>query len=288
MAHDHEPGDPAEEIIRNGFTVDAAATPASIDAETRARYALERDAGYRVIDAEALHNGVNLVPGGEGFIQDGAREVRSPWAVWTTSPLLTAKECSEWVQRAEELELETADFIFKTGKKGLERMPTGARRYSATRLVIDAKFAERMKERMQEQVPPQLADGRKFCGVNSQFLVTRYVEGQYFAPHFDGHILNDEEGGAFKGCVTEFTAVVYLTDSFEGGETHYLPGQNSEVAAPALAVKPPPGCAIVHRQGTVLHSGGAVTAGCKYIMQFTLLYEPPSDNMRPALLRWGA
>jgi len=230
---------------------------------------------------------VNLVPGGEGFNQDGNTDVRSPWAVWTTSPLLSAEECAQWIQRAEEIELETGDFIFKTGKKGRERMQTGARRHSATRLVIDAEFAERMRERMQEQAPLQLVDGRKFCGINPQFLVTRYAEGQYFAPHFDGNILNEEEG-PYKGCVTEFTAVVYLTDSFEGGETHYLPGHNSEVGAPALAVKPPPGCASVHRQGTVLHSGGAVTAGTKYIMQFTLLYEPPSEDMRPSLLRWGA
>mmetsp|Transcript_56538 Transcript_56538/g.83004 ORF Transcript_56538/g.83004 Transcript_56538/m.83004 type:complete len:145 (-) Transcript_56538:288-722(-) len=143
-----------------------------------------------------------------------------------------------------------------------------------------------MHQRISQQVPAQLQDGRMFRGVNSQFLITRYVEGQYFAPHFDGHILNLEEG-PFKGCITEFTAVVYLSDDFEGGHTHYLPGQNSEVGFPAVAVRPPPGCASVHRQGTVLHSGGAVTKGYKYIMQFTLLYEPPSTEMHPALLRWG-
>ena len=35
----------------------------------------------------------------------------------------------------------------------------------------------------------------------------------------------------------------------------------------------------IQTQGTVLHSGGAVTKGYKYIMQFTLLYEPPSTGM---------
>ena len=136
------------------------------------------------------------------------------------------------------------------------------------------------------QVPQELAGGRQYGGVGTSFLVSRYVAGQYFAPHFDGHIVYDGEG-PYKGCVTEFTAVVYLSDSFEGGETHYLPGQNSEMALLDLAIKPPFGCASVHRQGTVLHSADAVTAGVKYIMQLSLLYEPALHHLPPALLRWG-
>jgi len=46
----------------------------------------------------------------------------------------------------------------------------------------------------------------------------------------------------------------------------------------------------VHRQGTVLHSGGEVLAGTKYIMQFFLYYaaraEPEPRHMTN--LRWGA
>ena len=62
----------------------------------------------------------------------------------------------------------------------------------------------------------------------------------------------------------------HLSEGFSGGETHYLAGQGSEVAA-NVAVRPPRGCAVVHRQGTVLHAGGAVTEGTKHIMQFSVL-----------------
>ena len=57
-----------------------------------------------------------------------------------------------------------------------------------------------------------------------------------------------------------------------------------------MAVRPPRGCAVVHRQGTVLHAGGTVTAGTKHIMQFFLYYEekrePEPRHMTN--LRWGA
>ena len=55
-------------------------------------------------------------------------------------------------------------------------------------------------------------------------------------------------------------------------------------------LRPPRGCAVVHRQGTVLHAGGAVTEGVKHIMQFFLYYEekrePEPRHMTN--LRWGA
>ena len=136
------------------------------------------------------------------------------------------------------------------------------------------------------QVPQELADGRQYGGVGTSFLVSRYVAGQYFAPHFDGR----GSGGFYlDGHVAEFTVVLYLTDSFVGGATIYLPGQGSEVNQ-SVALRPSRGCAAIHRQGSVLHGGAALTKGVKYIMQFFLYYEAPSTpEPRPLTnLRWGA
>ena len=136
------------------------------------------------------------------------------------------------------------------------------------------------------QVPQELADGRQYGGVGASFLVSRYVTGQYFAPHFDGR----GSGGFYlDGHVAEFTVVLYLTDSFVGGATLYLPGQGSEVNQ-SVALRPARGCAAIHRQGSVLHGGAALTEGVKFIMQFFLYYEAPSTpEPRPLTnLRWGA
>ena len=83
------------------------------------------------------------MPGGEAWTDKS--DVLSPWAVWATPTLLNPEECKQWIDRAEEKgegALETGDFIFKTGRNGFERMKTGARRHSATRLLNDEAFAK--------------------------------------------------------------------------------------------------------------------------------------------------
>ena len=296
--------------VANGWRLRPDAVPENLTAEERGRFALVADESQGRPDADDAEEWYGtwrgVVPGGAGWddskVGDGdtsdddnnsaerfdREEVRSPWAVWTTGALLSPAECAAWIERAEELDLETGDFIFAGGANyGLARIPTGARRHSSTRLVVDEEFAALMTERMADQgLPETLADGRKYGGIGSSFLVSKYEEGQYFAPHFDGR----GSGGFYlDGYVAEFTVVLYLADDFVGGATHYLPGQGSEVAE-ALALRPARGCAAVHRQGTVLHSGGAVREGTKYIMQFFPYYEAPAvPEPRPLTnLRWGA
>lgn len=271
-----------EGVIANGWAIDVDATPETLQDKDLSRFALVPDEEYISVDLsdKCLHH---LVPGGDAW--SAKSNVQSPWAVWVTPPLLSPTECDEWVRRAEEQSLETGDFIFKAGRNGFERMKTGARRYSATSLIVDQAFAKVMQERIREAVPQSLSDGRSFRGVRESFLLTRYVEGQYFAPHFDGCM---KDGG--EGCMAGFTVVLFLSDDFEGGATHYLPGQGSEVSRP-LALRPSQGCAIVHRVVSVLHCGGRVLKGTKYIMQFSLMYDAASADAAVNLvkpLRWGA
>ena len=116
------------------------------------------------------------------------------------------------------------------------------------------------------------------------WLAGEYMNSSAFGlgnPLVDGFYLDDH--------VAEFTVVLYLTDSFVGGATIYLPGQGSEVNQ-SVALRPSRGCAAIHRQGSVLHGGAVLTEGVKNIMQFSLYYEAPSTpEPRPLTnLRWGA
>ena len=206
--------------VANGWSLRPDAVPENLTAEERGRFALVADGSRGTSRTDAADpdewNGKwrGVVPGGAAWddskidgdtsdsdISDGdtsanddgsataeqfiREEVRSPWAVWTTGALLSAAECAAWIERAEALDLETGDFIFAGGSNyGLARIPTGARRHSSTRLVDDEEFAALMTDRMADQgLPETLADGRKYGGIGSSFLVTRYEEGQYFAPH---------------------------------------------------------------------------------------------------------
>ena len=71
-----------------------------------------------------------------------------------TFQLSFSTRCAVWVARAEELQLETGDFVFAGGSWGLSRIHTGARRHSATRMVMDEGFAALMKTRLDGQVCP--------------------------------------------------------------------------------------------------------------------------------------
>jgi len=201
--------------ISNGWHIDLNATPSTLTTADRARFALAPDAAYRTLD---LSDGEwqGLVPGvGKGSV------ALSPWAVWATGRLLSAEECQGWISRAESLELEEGDFIFKQGKSNYERMSTGARRHSQTLLISDIAFAETIRARLLAEggLPAELADGRNFRGVRTNFLLSKYMPGQYFAPHFDGCnvVREDVTDGALHGCASAFTCVLYLSDDFQGG-----------------------------------------------------------------------
>ena len=87
---------------------------------------------------------------------------------------------------------------------------------------------------------------------------------------------------------SEFTVVLYISNDFVGRGTHYLSGRHSEVKQ-LVELRPNLGCASVHRQGTVVHAGGAVTSGTKYIMQFFLFYDSPevAEPREVLNLGWG-
>jgi hypothetical protein len=304
-----------DEAIANGHVIDQEATALTLDDTVRSKYAIVPDGDtFPTVHLDRTSPPQGLCPGRQS--QQGP--LLSPWAVFSTGPLLTVEECQAWIQKANDLELETGDFIFKTGAKGYERMKTGGRRFSSTTVVHDTVFAVKAAAILrapESLVPTVLGNGKVFTGVRSQFLVSKYIPGQFFAPHFDGQIGEDDPNESLLGSQSEFTAVLYLSDDFEGGATLYLPTATgdtckdndqsnnekgnhwSEVQEP-VAVRPAAGCAVAHRQGTVMHGGGELLQGVKYIMQFFLMYAEPAttdaasntsikDDEAPASFRWA-
>lgn len=236
-----------EVVIANGFIIDKLANRFNLDNIQRQNYALRPKNDYRVIDRSNFQpNEVLLSAAGH--------------AIWTTSQLLSRDECQQWIQRAEEIRFDEGDFIFKTGKNGYERMETGGRRSSATMVMNDQSFALKMITALKGHIPETVSDKRKFTGIRESFLISKYEAGQYFAPHYDGN--TSAVVGDGVQSQSEFTVVLYLSDDFTGGATHYLPGPQSEVQNPT-AVQPLVGHAVIHRAVTILHAGGEVLSGTK-------------------------
>jgi hypothetical protein len=313
----------ADEAIANGHVIDQEATALTLDDTVRSKYAIVPNGDtFPTVHLDRTSPPQGICPGRQSTLPN-QQPLLSPWAVFSTGPLLTVEECQAWIQKANDLELETGDFIFKTGAKGYERMKTGGRRFSSTTIVQDTVFAQKaaaILRRPDSLVPLVLGNGKVFRGVRSRFLVSKYTPGQFFAPHFDGQIVEDDPNESLLGSQSEFTAVLYLSDDFEGGATLYLPTATgdrdkndndnskkekngdhwSEVQEP-VAVRPAAGCAVTHRACTVMHGGGEVLQGVKYILQFGLMYsyyaEPATtttaasnsmkDDKAPASFRWA-
>ena len=108
-----------EDEVANGWPVEANTTPATLGDDARSRYALSPDSTY---SSETSSDGQwrGIVPGVATETPDDGQthDPRSPWAVFTTTQLLSQEECAGWVSRAEEMELEDGDFIFATGEAG--------------------------------------------------------------------------------------------------------------------------------------------------------------------------
>ena len=84
-----------EAEVANGWTLRNDAVPSTLAKAERSAFALVPDATYLKPDVppeEWYADWRGVVPGGAAW--DVGGDVRSPWAVWTTRALLSAKECA--------------------------------------------------------------------------------------------------------------------------------------------------------------------------------------------------
>lgn len=110
-------------------------------------------------------------------------------------------------------------------------------------------------------------------GVNHCFLFSRYKEGQFFKPHFDGMYKND-----MSDC-SVFTITIYLNDNFKGGRVQFLPEQGEGTS---FFFTPKTGSALIFNHDT-LHEGETVSEGTKYILRTSIMFrrvEALSDPLR--------
>jgi len=115
-------------------------------------------------------------------------------------------------------------------------------------------------------------------GLNEVFRLCRYEPGGFFLPHFDGGYVRNEFERSIKTCM------VYLNDNFEGGPTsfyndnqlHYHKVNPNNVL---YEFKPQAGDVLIFNS-KILHDGGAVTSGFKYIMRSEVMYSPTEDSVR--------
>ena len=113
---------------------------------------------------------------------------------------------------------------------------------------------------------PQCGALGRLVGVSPYVRVERYPCGAQLPPHRDTCVQVHGMSDSF----TTLTIVVYLNDAFDGGETRLA--ISAEPSA-WLDIRADMGDAIVFRQ-EILHMGGEVVCGSKYILRCDAIYSP--------------
>lgn len=125
------------------------------------------------------------------------------------------------------------------------------------------------------------------CGIDEDWVVSKYPVNSHFGPHFDGPSVTNFNERTLQ------TIVIYLNEGFEGGATNFLDEQNQALdpignemfyGKPEnvlFKVIPKMGSALVfnHHQ---LHEGELLTGKPKYIMRSDITYKRVEmEDMEP-------
>ncbi len=166
--------------------------------------------------------------------------------------LLSPEECAELIALIESLAPDVATINTLAGT----RVDRDVRNNDRV-IFDDTGLAETLLERAAERAPREI-HGMSLSGANERFRCYRYQPGMRFAPHSDGAFVRDENEQS------HYTFLVYLNDEFEGGHTTFL-------TDPEVSIQPQTGMGLLF-QHPIIHEGGVVTSGVKYVARTDLMY----------------
>jgi prolyl 4-hydroxylase len=173
--------------------------------------------------------------------------------VWTADDALTPEQCDDYIARFRAGSAEVAPVI---GRHGVA-VDLAVR--SNTRVMWDdPDEADRIVSVLGSTVPQKWKHER-LVGGNPRLRIYQYAVGEHHGTHWDTVVELPH------GIASRITLVLYLNDSFDGGDTEF----------PELGrrVTPRRGRALLF-QHRVLHTALAVTRGTKYVLRTDILYQP--------------
>ena len=180
--------------------------------------------------------------------------------------VLAPSECAQFIAAAEAL-----------GRMHALRDDWHIRRVDRVCMMGDdvaAKIFARVSEHF-APIPPARAGGGlqwRPAGLNPCFRICRYERGGRFAPHFDGGF------DASPSVRSRQTFMLYLNDAndFDGGATSFFDARQRAYRAPDpefayFSLAPEAGACVVFDHA-LLHDGGELRGGTKYIMRSEVMY----------------
>lgn len=179
--------------------------------------------------------------------------------IFTISDVFTKDECQEQIAYAERRGFELATINARSGALVDTKIRNNDRF-----IADDIDMAARIWKRVRRFIPSR-SDGRNAIGLNERLRYYRYTRGQRFDWHYDGAFGRD------NGELSLLTFMIYLNEGYEGGATLFEP----------LDVVGKQGMALVFEH-ELLHSGGEIIAGTKYVLRSDVMYSPLGPPVRAA------
>jgi predicted 2-oxoglutarate/Fe(II)-dependent dioxygenase YbiX len=170
--------------------------------------------------------------------------------IFTVAGVLTADECASFVHTIESNGPKAAPV---TTGYGFEMMPE--LRNNTRVMIDDPARAAWLWDRVVAFVPPRFGPW-KAVGLNERLRYYRYDPGQYFKWHGDGAFVRSREERSL------LTAMVYLSEDFEGGSTDFHDYGS---------VIPQRGSALFFEH-SLIHQGAPVIRGRKYVLRTDVMY----------------
>ena len=131
--------------------------------------------------------------------------------IWVVEEFLTAGECAEWIDFAENTEFDEAPISVGFGKETVRKDIRNNNRA----MIDDVDKSFLLWQKAKKHLPKMIYH-RVAVGLNERLRFYRYDPGQQFKTRFDGSFRRP------TGEQSLITFMVYLNEDFTGGETTFL------------------------------------------------------------------
>jgi prolyl 4-hydroxylase len=169
--------------------------------------------------------------------------------IFTIDNFWTQQNCEDFIAKSEAIGYEPATIETEKGQKVMEAVRNNNRV-----IYTDTTLANNLWQQLKPFAPKQIGNSTS-VGLNELFRFYKYQPGQAFKKHRDqSYIRNDAEA-------SYYTFMIYLNDSYEGGETSF----NN------LMIQPRQGLALIFLHD-LEHEGSAVLKGIKYVLRTDIMF----------------
>jgi prolyl 4-hydroxylase len=161
----------------------------------------------------------------------------------------SVEKCDQYIARSESKGYEAATVQTETGPRVVDHIRNNNRV-----LYKDIALAQELWKELAPHVPQFIGDSEAI-GLNELFRFYRYQGGQQFRKHRDQSYIRNSREASY------YTFMIYLNDSFKGGETRFND----------LVVRPKKGSALVFYH-YLEHEGTEVMEGTKYVLRTDIMF----------------